>query len=105
MASQSTGIPYISVHLSPFGNSGGKRFAEATRELINPVRERLGFPPLGDPLGADAISQRLALFPVSRHVFRRPVRWPQQNVVSGFLFLDEPHVVDAELEAFVAEGD
>ena len=104
MVHERTSIPHVSLHLSPFGNMGGKRFAEATAPLINACRGGLGFPPLRDPLGADAVSSRLALFPVSGHVFRRPVRWPAHHHVTGYLFVEEAPPEDRALEDFLADA-
>jgi UDP:flavonoid glycosyltransferase YjiC (YdhE family) len=65
----------------------------------------MGLPPVADPLGADATSNRLALYALSAHVFRRPRRWPAHHHLTGFLFLDEDTRIDPALERFVAAGE
>lgn len=105
MVHETTRIPYVSLHFSPFGAAGGRRFAEATAPPVNTVRKEMGLGPLRDPLGLDAISTRLALFAVSQHVVRRAARWPAHYHLTGYFFLDEAHEPDPELVEFLARGE
>ena len=97
------GIPYASIHFSPFG-IGNKRLAATTAPVVNRIRSRAGLGPLEDPIGADAISTRLALFAVSEHVFRRPTRWPEHFHLTGYAFLDEAFEPEPALADFLAPG-
>jgi sterol 3beta-glucosyltransferase len=103
MVRDSLGIPYASIHFSPFG-IGNKRLAATTAPVVNRIRSRAGLGPLEDPIGADAISSRLALFAVSEHVFRRPARWPEHFHLTGYAFLDEPFEPEPALRDFLAAG-
>ena len=89
MVSESLSIPYISLHLSQFGDLGGKEIARVSASLINPLRREYGLNPVDDPLGVDGNSDLLALYAVSRHLLRPPSRWPEHYKVVGFFFLDE----------------
>jgi sterol 3beta-glucosyltransferase len=89
MAHDATGIPFASVHLSPFGSKGGKAIREISAPLVNQVRQDAGLPPLEDPLGADGASPQLALYAVSQHVFRPPAGWPVQSHLTGYWFFDD----------------
>jgi sterol 3beta-glucosyltransferase len=105
MVHEKTGVPYVSLHFSPFGAAGGRRFAEITAPPINEARRALGLGPLRDPLGLDAISTRLALFAASSHVVRRGARWPAHYHLTGYFFLDEEPQADPDLLAFVERGE
>jgi sterol 3beta-glucosyltransferase len=62
--------------------------------------------PLRNPLTVDANSPQLALYAMSRHVFRPPTDWPPHNHVTGFFFLDdEQWQPDAELVEFLEAGE
>jgi sterol 3beta-glucosyltransferase len=96
-------VPFASLHLSPFGGFS-RRFAAEGARWINELRAAHGLGPVRDPLGRDGASPTLALCPVSRHVFRRPKRWPAHHRLSGFLFLDEVYEPDDDLARFIAAG-
>jgi sterol 3beta-glucosyltransferase len=105
MVHETTSIPFVSLHLSQFGDLGGKEVRELSSALINPYRLREGLPPLADPLGADGNSSQLALYAVSQQFLRRPQRWPDHYHVVGFLFLDdESWQPDPDLREFVEAG-
>jgi len=89
MISEVFSIPYISLHLSQFGDLGGKDVAKVSAALINPHRIALGLHPVSDPLGVDGNSDHLALYAVSKHLLRAPSRWPNHYKIVGFFFLDE----------------
>jgi len=89
MTHDTSGIPFVSVHFSPFGSSGGKAVREASAPVINRVRQEAGLAPLEDPLGADAASPQLALYAVSKHIFRPPAGWPPHAYLTGYWFFEE----------------
>ena len=89
MVHDAMGIPFVSVHFSPFGSSGGKAVREASAPVINRVRQGLGLSALEDPLGADAASPQLALYAVSPSVFRKPAGWPAHAHLTGYWYFDE----------------
>ena len=61
--------------------------------------------PLEDPLGADGASPQLALYAVSKHIFRPPAGWPAQAHLTGYWFFDEQNWQPApELAAFMQAG-
>lgn len=101
MVHEKLGIPYVSIHFSPFGAFGTKQFKDATATMINDCRQQEGLPPLDDPLGMGAISDQLALYTVSQHIFRRPTRWPAHHHVTGYFFLDEQWCPNPELAEFI----
>jgi sterol 3beta-glucosyltransferase len=103
MVRDKTRMRFASIHFHPFG-TGNKRLAAASGPIVNRVRERVGLPPLADPLGVDAYSDRLVLFPVSEHVFRRPVKWPAHFHLTGYAFFEEPFEPSGELREFLAAG-
>jgi sterol 3beta-glucosyltransferase len=100
MVHETTGLPFVSVHLSHFGGSGAPALQRASASLINPFRLKLKLPPLRDPLTIDANSPQLALYAMSRHVFPPPAYWPSHYHMTGYFFLDhedwrpEPDLVD-----------
>lgn len=106
MVADATGIPFVSVHLSPFGSKGGKEIREVSAEIVNRYRIAEGLPLLSDPLGEDGTSSELALYAVSTSVFRPPNDWPPHYHVTGYFFLDEEvWQPAADLQSFVESGD
>lgn len=106
MVRESSSIPYVSLHLSHFGDVSAEEARKTSAEMINAARAREGFPPLHDPLGADGISEQLAIYAVSRHLVRRPSRWPDHYQVTGFFFLDEDDwSPERTLEEFCSLGE
>ncbi len=99
------GLPFVSVHFSPFGSSRRPKLSAAAAPGFNALRATFGLGPLAEPLGVDGISPLLALTPVSPHLFPRPASWAHQNHVTGFWFLDEPSTPDPGLEAFMNAGE
>lgn len=107
MVHEVSGIPFVSIQVSHFGGNGGPGLRHAGEQLINPFRQKLGLPPLSDPLTAGANSPQLALYAMSACVRPRPVDWPGHYHMPGFFF-DEPNRAwkpDASLEEFMSRGD
>jgi len=98
------GVPFVSVHLSPFGGYS-RRFASESSRLINELRSSYGLGTLRDALGLDGSSPALALYAVSSALCRRPKHWPPHHLMTGFFFLDDPWVPAPELEEFMSEGE
>jgi sterol 3beta-glucosyltransferase len=106
MVHDATSIPFVSAHLSPFGSKGGKALREVSAPLVNQYRQQVGLPPLDDPLGADSASPQLALFAVSRHVFRPPAGWPSHYHLTGYWYFEEKNwQPDPELVEFTQAGE
>ncbi len=106
MAHDATGIPFISAHFSPFGSEGGKALRETSAPLVNRYRKQAGLSPLNDPLGVDSASPQLALYAVSRHVFRPPTGWPSHHHLTGYWFFDEENwQPDSGLVEFIQVGE
>jgi len=105
IAAEVLGLPYVSVHLSPFGSSRRPRLREVAAPGFNACRAIFGLPPVDDPLGAEGVSPDLALTPVSPHLFPRPAGWPEHHVLTGFWHLEEVPSVDPGLQAFVEGGE
>jgi sterol 3beta-glucosyltransferase len=100
-----TGIPFVTIQNSHFGGTGTPAFQQATAALINPFRERLGLPPVRDPLTNDANSPQLVLYNMSSHV-RPPLSdWPAHYHMPGYFLLDEEWEPDAALVEFLAGGE
>jgi sterol 3beta-glucosyltransferase len=99
------GLPFVSVHFSPFGNSRRPRLSAAAAPSFNALRATFGLPPIAEPLGVDGISPLLALTPVSPNIFPRPAAWPPHHHLTGFWFLDEPSSPDPALQAFLEAGE
>ncbi len=99
------GLPYISVHFSPFGSTRRPKLSAVAAPAFNALRAAHGLGPLAEPLGQDGISPTLALTPVSPSIFPRPPSWPPRNHVTGFWFLDESYTPDPGLQAFVEAGE
>jgi len=99
------GLPFVSVHFSPFGSSRRPRLSAAAAPSFNALRKGFGLHPIAEPLGVDGISPTLALTPVSPSIFPRPASWPAHHHVTGFWFLDEPAEPAPALQAFLAAGD
>ena len=105
MVHETDGLPYVSVHFSPFGAKSNKAAREVSAPLVNAYRRQEGLPPLEDPLGADGASPQLALYPVSPHVFRAPAQWPAHHRITGYFYFDEETwQPDPELVRFVEAG-
>lgn len=104
MVHETTAIPFVSVQVANFGGTGSSALRDASRALINPVREEYRLPPLSDPLTLDANSPQLALYAMSRHLRPPSADWPGHVHVTGFFFLDETWAPPAELESFLAAG-
>jgi UDP:flavonoid glycosyltransferase YjiC (YdhE family)/GT2 family glycosyltransferase/transglutaminase-like putative cysteine protease len=106
MVHDATGIPFVSVHFSPFGSKGNKALREISAPLVNQVRQQAGLLPLTDPLGADGASPQLALYAVSRHVFRPPAGWATHHHLTGYWFFDEATwQPDPALVEFIQAGE
>lgn len=97
------GVPFASVHFSPFGGYS-RRFAAEGARIINELRCSYGLAPLGDPLGEDGVSPTLALYAVSPEMFPSPRRWAGHRKITGFWFLDERWEPDAGLKQFLESG-
>lgn len=107
MVHEVIGIPFVSIQVSHFGGSGGPGLRQAGEQLINPFRQKLGLPPVSDPLTNGANSPQLALYAMSAHLRPRPADWPAHYRVTGFFF-DEPEQMwkpGAMLEDFFSQGD
>ena len=89
-------IPFVSVHLSPFGGYS-RRFAAETSRLINELRACYGLNGLKDALGMDGSSSMLALHAVSPQLFFRPRHWPEHHRMTGFFFLDQQWAPEPEI--------
>src|ERR1051325_5685490 len=106
MAHEVTGIPYVSIHLSPFGAIGAKNIKEASAPIITRYRTSEGLPPLDDPLTADAVSAQLAVYAVSRRIVRSSAQRPTHHHVTGYFFLDEDHwQPEPSLVEFLSAGE
>jgi sterol 3beta-glucosyltransferase len=97
-------IPFVSVHLSPFGGYS-RRFAVESSRLINELRGCYGLCSLSDPLGLDGSSSLLAIYAVSAELFLRPRHWPEHHRITGFFFLDEEWIPEPSLRQFIANGE
>jgi sterol 3beta-glucosyltransferase len=104
MSHERTGIPYVAWSFSPFGEMAGMQLAQATREMINASRLKVGLPARLEPFADATGRSRLALFATSSHVFRRPRRWPAHYHLTGYFFVDEPWQPDANLSRFLETG-
>ena len=101
------GIPFVSIQVSHFGGSGGPALRQAGEQLINPFRQKLGLPPVSDPLTNGANSPQLALYAMSAYLRPRPADWPAHYHLTGFFF-DQPGQVwqpDPTLKDFMSQGD
>ena len=105
MVYEDSGIPFVTIHLSPLGIVRAGALRDTSAPMINSWRTRMGFPALPDPLGYDGASPQLALHAVSRLLLRPGPQWPSHHYVTGFLFLDEAWLPNAELRAFLEAGD
>jgi UDP:flavonoid glycosyltransferase YjiC (YdhE family) len=101
---ETIGVPYATLHFSPFGSLGGSALRTASAPSINRWRTRFGLPELHDPLGTDGPSPQLALYAVSPQLFRRPRAWPAHHHLTGFFFLEEAWAPDRELVDFIEAG-
>ncbi|WP_164016686.1 glycosyltransferase [Pyxidicoccus trucidator] len=101
-----THVPFVTVLVEHSGSGGGNpAFQAAVRALVNPLRDSLRLPPLENPL-VDGLSPQLVLTALSRHVRPPPADLPPHHHTVGYFFLDEPDFTpDAELAAFLAEGE
>ena len=107
MVHEVTGIPFVSIQVSHFGGSGGPGLRQAGEQLINPFRQKLGLPPVSDPLTSGANSPQLALYAMSAHLRPRPADWPGHYRVTGFFFdgPDQTWQPETRLEDFMSQGD
>src|SRR5262249_10309117 len=106
MIHEVTGIPFVSIQVSHFGEAGTSALQQASASLINPFRSQLGLPPLLSPLTIDANSPQLALYAMSRHVQPPKFDWPHHYFMTGYFFLDnEQWRPSDELRDFVERGD
>ena len=106
MVHDSTGIPFVSIHLSPFGMAGNKAIRDVSAPVINESRSAENLAPLYDPLGGDGVSSQLALYAVSRHLMRLPHNAPETMRVTGFFYHDEEDWKPSdELSNFINAGD
>jgi sterol 3beta-glucosyltransferase len=101
-----THVPFVTVLVEHSGSGGGNpAFQAAVRALVNPLRDSLRLPPLDNPL-VDGLSPQLVLTALSRHVRPPPADLPPHHHTVGYFFLDAPDFTpDAELAAFLAEGE
>ena len=104
LSHERTGIPYAAWSFSPFGEMPGMPVAQATRDMINESRLKVGLPACRDPFADATGRSRLALFATSRHVFRRPRRWPAHYHLTGYFFVEEAWQPDADLSRFLEAG-
>lgn len=105
MVHEVTGIPFVSVQVAHYGGGGLPAERMAVASLINPLRARLGLPPLLNPLTFDANSPQLALYATSRYVLPPPADWPAHYHMTGYFFLDDDTVEpEPELRDFVEKG-
>jgi UDP:flavonoid glycosyltransferase YjiC (YdhE family) len=108
-----TGIPFVSISVNFLPGSKTRlssRSPEAYRQviasLINPYREEQGLKALSDPLTADAVSEQLTLYAISRHVHAEPEGWPSHYKMTGYFYLQEEQwEADEELEEFMSAGE
>jgi sterol 3beta-glucosyltransferase len=106
MIHEVTGVPFVSIQVSHFGEAGTSALQQASASLINPFRSQLGLPPLLSPLTIDANSPQLALYAMSRHVQPPQPDWPDHYFMTGYFFLDnEQWRPNDELRDFVERGD
>jgi len=101
-----THLPFVTVLVEHSGSGGGSpAFQMAVRGLVNPLREAHGLPPLDNPL-VDGLSNQLVLTALSRHVRPPAADLPPHHHTVGYCLVDEPAFTpDAELAAFLAEGE
>jgi sterol 3beta-glucosyltransferase len=104
MSHERTGIPYVAWNFSPFGANPNAQFAQATSELINGSRLKVGLKPHSDPFAQATLQARVTLFAASRHTFRRPRSWPPHYHMTGYFFLDEKWEPAADLLRFIDSG-
>lgn len=90
MVHETLQIPYVSIHLSPVGESSTSALKRGTADMINSFRRQIGLADVNDPLTSDSFSKQLALHAVSRLIYRPAAHWPSSRRVVGFFFLDEP---------------
>lgn len=106
MVHETTGLPFVSVHLNHFGGRQPESYRLATAGVINPFRKRLGLHPVADPLHCDANSPQLALYAMSRYFKSRMVGWPSHYYVTGFFFIDSgEYKPDEKLCEFLQSGE
>ena len=106
MVHETLALPFVSIHLTPFGMLGGKEVRDASAPMVNALRADEGLAPLRDPLGADGCSPQLALYAVSPQVSRPGRSWPAHHKLVGYFFLDAPDwVAPPELLRFLAAGE
>ncbi|WP_342381516.1 glycosyltransferase [Myxococcus stipitatus] len=101
-----THVPFVTVLVEHSGSGGGgPAFQAAVRGLVNPLRETLRLPPLDNPL-VDGLSPQLVLTALSRHVRPPASDLPPHHHTVGYCLLEEPAFTpDADLAAFLAEGE
>jgi UDP:flavonoid glycosyltransferase YjiC (YdhE family) len=105
MIHEITGMPFVSIHTSHFGQAQPHAFRDAARAIVNPFRAAHRLPPIDDPFHTGANSEQLAIYAMSRYLRPPDPAWPPWYHATGFFFLDRDHVaVDPELAAFVDSG-
>lgn len=99
-----SGIPFVSVHVSHFGGTGGPALVDIGDKLINGFRREAGLAPIRDPLTIGANSPQLALYAMSSHVIRQPAEWPRHHSMTGFFYRPRYPQLEPDLEDFLNSG-
>jgi rhamnosyltransferase subunit B len=99
------------IHLRRFGSWYGKFLAHfgraRTRAWMKPVddlRRDVGLPPGDHPLFEGQFSPYLTLAMFSRALAAPQPDWPPHVDVTGFVFYNGPEMLDASVDAFLADG-
>jgi UDP:flavonoid glycosyltransferase YjiC (YdhE family) len=113
MIHEKTDLPFAMIHYiyvpgskTDLGSAGEPLYRKLAASLINPYREEQGLKALSDPLTADAVSEQLTLYAISRHVHAEPEGWPSHYKMTGYFYLQEEQwEADEELEEFMSAGE